>query len=128
MADLTFTHSIHSRGVTLRFSAKPDERIRSMLKGHGFRWEPREGVWWRRRVEGAADFLTALDRAINPDRPDGPCWKCNAPAGFFRQYGAATPVYCAACHEEAQRAYRAQWHPDPTDLAYEDACARACGL
>jgi hypothetical protein len=126
---VTCTHSIDRRGVAVRFSEKPDERIRGMLKASGFRWAPAAGLWWRRRIEGAADFLAALDRAIGPRRPDGPCCHCKAPEGFFRRYGAATPVYCDACHAEHERQYRADYGlPDPTDLASEDDCARTCGL
>jgi hypothetical protein len=120
---LTFTYSI-GPDVRIRFSAKPDERIRAMLKGNGFRWSPTGGEWWRSRVAGAADFLAALDRALNPRRPDGPCWRCQAPEGCFRPQGAATPVYCDPCH----RALSAPPAPDPYDLAYEDRCREACGL
>lgn len=55
-----------------------------------------------------------------------PCWKCQAPEGRFRSYGAATPVYCDKC--EAEERAKARFVPDFTDTAYEDACARACGL
>src|SRR5947209_6112737 len=94
---LTFTHSIDRRGVAVRFSDKPDERIRRMLKASGFRWAPSAGLWWRSRVQGAADFIGALERAIGPRRPDGPCWRCQAPEGYFRNRGAATPVWCDSC-------------------------------
>jgi hypothetical protein len=94
---LTFTQSI-GPGVQIRFSDKPGERIRAMLKANGFRWSPAAGVWWRSRVAGAADFLAALDKVISPQRPDGACWRCQAPEGYFRSQGAATPVYCDACH------------------------------
>ncbi len=36
---LTFTHSI-GPDVRIRFSDKPDARIRAMLKANGFRWWP----------------------------------------------------------------------------------------
>src|SRR5262249_19998081 len=68
-----------------------------MLKATGFRWSPSAGLWWRRRISGAADFLGALDRALNPGRPDGACWVCRSPDGFFRSEGPATPVRCDAC-------------------------------
>jgi hypothetical protein len=119
---LTFSHVISSGRVSVKFSAKPDERIRAILKANGFRWSPVDGIWWRRRVEGSADFLAALDRAIGPRRPDGACWRCQSPEGYFRPQGAATPVHCDACH----RALTAQ--PDRSDLAYEDRCRDACGL
>src|SRR5262249_2581355 len=94
---LTFTYSI-SGGVRIRFSEKPDAHIRSALKSHGFRWSPSEGLWWRKRVDGAASFLAMLgrevDRANGVRRPDGACWDCQSPEGYFRPQGAATPVYC----------------------------------
>ncbi|MFL5343015.1 MAG: hypothetical protein ACJ8F7_23020 [Gemmataceae bacterium] len=120
---LTFTHSI-GPDVRIRFSDKPDARIRVILKANGFRWSPGGGYWWRSRVAGAADFLAALERAIGPRKPDGACWRCQSPEGFFRPYGAATPVYCDACH----RAQRADPQPDHFDLDYEDRCREACGL
>ena len=118
---LTFSHAISPGQVGVRFSAKPDERIRAMLKANGFRWSPAGGFWWRRRVEGSADFLGALDRAIGPRRPDGACWRCQSPEGYVRPQGAAAPVYCDACH-------RALTASDRSDLDYEDRCRDACGL
>jgi hypothetical protein len=105
----------------IKFSEKPPEQIRAVLKGAGFRWSPGDGCWWRRRIQGAADFLAALDRRLNPGRPDGACWSCKGPQGFFRPQGAATPVYCDQCWQRRQQ-------PDPVDLAYEDSCRAACGL
>jgi hypothetical protein len=118
---LTFRSSIQTGHASVTFSEKPPEKIRAMLKAHGFRWSPVGGFWWRSRVKGVADFLAALDRACNPGKPDGACWKCQSPQGFFRRQGAATPVYCDACYAVLNT-------PDRTNLDYEDACARACGL
>ncbi len=86
-----FTYGI-GPDTRITFPAKPDEAIRSLLKGAGFRWCPTAGCWWRRGVKGAADFIGALDRKLNPGRPDGACWRCKSPNGFFRRQGAATPV------------------------------------
>ncbi len=125
---LTFTHSIGA-GVRIKFSDKPDERIRSMLKANGFRWSPSAGEWWRVRIAGAADFLMALDRALNPGRPDGACWTCKAPEGYFRNYGAAAPVYCDACEAKHRaRSEDPRRYTDRFDLDYEDRCRDACGL
>jgi hypothetical protein len=121
---LTFKHSIGCRGVELRFSDKPEAAIRAMLKANGFRWAPSSGTWWRRGVHGAADFLAALDRKLHPGRPDGACWECQAPEGFFRPRGATTPVYCDACHAKHVEAERV----DRFDRDYEDRCRAACGL
>jgi hypothetical protein len=133
---LTFTHSI-GPDVRIRFSDKPDARIRSMLKANGFRWSPSAGLWWRRRIDGTADFLAALERIIGPRRPDGACWYCQSPEGFFRPHGAATPVYCDQCHAKRQSgdgplgrddgAYK-ELPADRFDLDHEDRCREACGL
>jgi hypothetical protein len=121
---LTFSTVIETRRVSVMFNAKPEDRIRSMLKANGFRWSPAGGFWWRPRVSGFADFCAALDRAIHPHRPDGPCWRCQAPEGFFRPQGAATPVYCDDCW----RALNAPPQIDRFDLDHEDHCREACGL
>lgn len=81
----------------ITFPGKPDEAICSMLKANGFRWSPRAGCWRKRGCKGAADFIAALDKRMNPGRPDGNCWTCGDKAGFFRNEGAATPVRCNAC-------------------------------
>jgi hypothetical protein len=93
---LTFRHAIEARYFAITFSEKPPEDVRAMLKANGFRWSP-AGMWWRSKAEGAADFLAALDRKIGPRRPDGNCWRCQSPEGYFRPRGAATPVWCDAC-------------------------------
>lgn len=116
--DTRFKSSI-DHGVTVRFPEKPPDRILALMKANGFRF--RHGAWFRQRVAGAADFLLALERACNPGKPDGACWKCKSPEGFFRPCGAATPVYCATC-------WAALKTPDRSDLDYEDACAAQCGV
>ena len=106
-----------------------------MMRANGFRYHYSEsgGFWSRPRVAGFADFLAALDRALNPGKPDGACWRCNAPEGFFRPFGASTPVYCNACFQ-AVRAHQREHgtfppeRPDRFDLEYEDRCRDACGL
>jgi hypothetical protein len=118
-----FTYHIESSDTRITFPAKPSEAIRALLKGAGFRWSPSAGCWWRRGCKGAADFNTALDRKLNPGRPDGACWKCQSPHGFFRPQGAATPVYCDTCHAE-----HGKTDYDGFDLDYEDRCRDACGL
>ncbi|MFL5328952.1 MAG: hypothetical protein ACJ8C4_08540 [Gemmataceae bacterium] len=118
----------------ITFPAKPDESIRALLKGAGFRWSPAGGCWWRRGVKGAADFIEHLDRKLNPGRPDGACWRCKSPDGFFRNEGAATPVYCDACYS-AYKATQPDSSPfvrraeqyDRFDMDYEDRCAAVCG-
>ncbi len=93
---------IGPRYVEVRFPDKPEERVRSILKANGFRWNPAQGVWWRGQVVGAADVFLAIERAMRPpDAPDGDCWRCGKP-GRFRPRGAACPVLCDACAVEPQ--------------------------
>ena len=117
---MQFSYSF-GNGVSVRFPSKPPDNIRAMLKSAGFRWG--NGEWSRRRVTGAADFLTALERACNPGKPDGNCWRCQSPQGFFRPQGAATSVYCDVCHMAITSA-----ETDRFDADYEDRCREACGL
>jgi hypothetical protein len=133
---IQFTYRIEASDTRITFPAKPSEAIRALLKGAGFRWSP-SGYWWRRGCKGGADFITALDRRLNP-RPDGACWRCQAPNGFFRPQGAATPVYCDACYKELTKPEHTcagmhdiscdACHEDRFDLDYEDRCKEACGL
>jgi hypothetical protein len=132
MAVLTFTYTI-GPDTRLTFNEKPLEAIRSLLKGAGFRWSPSAGCWWRRGVRGAADFITALDKRLGPRKPDGACWTCGAAEGYFRPYGAATPVYCDRCQELRRQQERARGeittpYVDAVDAAYEEQCRQQCGL
>ncbi len=68
---MLFKHEITPSQTRLRFDGKPDDAIRTLLKGAGFRWAPRAGCWWRRGCEGAVDFVLALDRRLNPGRTCG---------------------------------------------------------
>jgi hypothetical protein len=120
--------------TVIRFPQKPSAEIRSLLKSAGFRWSPTAACWWRRGVQGAADFLDQLDKRLHPGRPDGACWRCKSPEGFFRPQGPATPVYCDPCwktlQENLAKVERGEPVPrvDRFDLEYEDRCKEACGL
>jgi hypothetical protein len=90
------------------FDGKPSAAIRSALKARNFRWSPGRGLWWfagRGHAAGlTADFAEWLAKqgrqdAGFPARPDGDCWTCKGPGGFFRHHGPAAPVICDACHE-----------------------------
>ena len=125
---MKFSHSIGPHGCTVRFSERPDQSIRDCLKRNGFRWEPREGIWYRRRVKGFADLVGALDRMLNPGRPDGNCWICGSPEGRFRPRGAAAPVWCDACNAKQREQEARALDPLGVDQAFEDACRDTCGL
>jgi hypothetical protein len=109
----------------ITFPSKPDERVRACLKAHGFQWSPSMGCWWKRGFIGLADIVTALDRLTMPRKPDGDCWRCQSPDGYFRNRGAATPVWCDACHAAIKAA---EERPDRFDFEYEDRCRAQCGL
>lgn len=64
----------------------------------------------------------------SPQDMRAPCWICGDTSGKFRNYGAATPVYCDQCHAAKPPAKRQATAPDFSDLAYEDQCAAACGF
>ena len=77
-------------------------------------------------------------RNQQPTAPDGKCWQCGSPDGYFRNLGAATPVWCESCWQPERKKYAARFaiarqdnssHEDRAcgDMAYEDACAAACG-
>jgi hypothetical protein len=117
-----------ARDTVIRFPQKPSEEIRSLLKCAGFRWSPTAACWWRRGVQGAADFLAQLDKRLHPGHPDGACWRCKSPQGFFRNQGAAAPVYCNRCWAEVQEMLAKDGYIDRFDLDYEDRCKEACGL
>jgi hypothetical protein len=131
---LAYSHRIESGRTSIMFAGKPPDDVRAMLKANGFRWSPVGGFWWRKGCSGAADFLAALDRKLNPDRPDGACWDCKAPGGFFRPSGPFAPVLCDACHAKRTAAnppyspYIDRPDPMAVDRAFEDACRDACGL
>ena len=97
-----FTHELQCGGEVVRFAAKPPAEVLFALKANGYRWNPREKAWWRRRAGQYADLLAWIDRKLNPDRPAGRCWQCGEP-GRFRPRGAACPVLCDECAREEVR-------------------------
>jgi hypothetical protein len=125
---MKYRSSITQGLVIVSFEAKPDDRIRSALKANGFRWQRHDARWEARFWKGAADFLAWLDRAMNPGRPDGACWTCKNPQGFFRPRGAACPVLCNECHQAELARERGERAALDVDRLYEDQCREACGL
>jgi hypothetical protein len=98
--------TIDYQGRAIEFDGKPSAEVRQILKANGFRWSPQARYWWRAR--GASwDFVPYLEQQIRKDNgepkpPDGACWHCKSPDGYFRARGAATPVLCDACHAESE--------------------------
>lgn len=122
--------SISHGYVEMKFDGKPSEKVRTCLKGHGFRWNPNAQVWYRRTVRGAADAILAVRGILHRESglPDGQCWSCQSENGMFRQLGAATPVMCDACFQASKDAMEDTGHAPDIDLMFEDQCARICGL
>lgn len=56
------TYRINERldGVEIRFEAKPEEEIRNNLKVAGFRWSPKNSVWYTKRTDDAVAFAIAI--------------------------------------------------------------------
>ena len=123
---MRYQSRVAHRYSEFKFRSKPPEPIRSILKSYGYRWSPHSGVWWVQRASGYADCCVAIDayfRILN-GTPDGKCWECQSPNGFFRNHGASTAVYCNDCHAKHNQ-------PAPyidVDRLYEDSCAEQCGL
>ena len=119
-----FTYAIGS-DTRITFPTVPDVRVRACLKAHGFKWSPSASCWWKRGAKGAADVVAALDKLMMPRKPDGACWRCQSPEGWFRNRGAASPVWCDACRAAI---VAAEARPDRFDFEFEDRCKSQCGL
>ena len=81
----------------IRFNRKPGAAVRGCMKSAGMRWNPQGGYWYGKRLPEPRPFEKAVDSENGVRRPDGPCWICKNPNGFFRARGAATPVWCDEC-------------------------------
>lgn len=49
--------------IKIYFNGKPDEEVRSLLKGNGYHWSPKEGVWMRQITDRA---LSNLEHTVKP--------------------------------------------------------------
>jgi len=62
--DVKLVVNVEANRLQILFPGKPDEKIRSELKGRGFRWAPSEGAWQRHLTGVSAAYtkqwLTAL--------------------------------------------------------------------
>lgn len=53
-------------GVEVRFNAKPEKTIIDSLKANGFRWSPRNTLWYARDTQKAREFAQKM-AAFDPD-------------------------------------------------------------
>lgn len=67
IGDVRIVDSTEENRLQVYFPGKPDETIRSALKGHGFRWSPRNGCWQAYRSAQAERIIeTILQEAPGP--------------------------------------------------------------
>ena len=62
--------------VQIIFDGKPDEAMRSKLKGSGWRWSPRNTAWQRKRTDNAmrsAEQIISLNASEKTCEPDSEC-------------------------------------------------------
>lgn len=57
-----------------------------------------EYIAWSRATGAQHGRCVGYYPPIAPQDRRAPCWDCGDPDGKFRNFGAATPVYCDACH------------------------------
>lgn len=102
---------------------------------------PGQSVWWRRGAAAthadcnAARF--AADQEHERTRADRQCHTCPSTSARMYSPGPYTVVACPDCWERWKLEHDAGPHRPPTsalnvpdrfDMAYEDDCARRCGL
>lgn len=51
-------------GIEIRFSAKPGEDVRAEMKGQGFRWSGRQGLWYSHFSVGKLEFAESLKARV----------------------------------------------------------------
>lgn len=57
--------NVEDNRLQMFFPGKPEEAIRDLLKGHGFRWSPYAGCWQRMRGNGAVWAAELVIQSIN---------------------------------------------------------------
>lgn len=57
-------------GIEVVFPSKPARDVINGLKGHGFRWSGRQGLWWIRYNASAWSFAMSLTGATKEEEPD----------------------------------------------------------
>lgn len=110
-----------------KFKGPLHESVSAFLQDNGFKEDSKNGYWYtKERVK--LPLIRELDKILDPKHesyqkytakpkpepekpkapePDGNCWQCKSPEGYFRNYGPATPVRCDECeakHENRPRA------------------------
>lgn len=55
-------------GIEIVFPSKPEEATREEMKAHGFRWSPRQGLWYTRFESGKWEYAQALAGKKEPEK------------------------------------------------------------
>jgi hypothetical protein len=85
--------------------------VRKQIKALGGVWNKARQGWLVPDHNAATASALAGQKPApsEPRKPVAPCWECKDPNGFFRPYGAATPVYCDSCHAKRRAAEESRY-------------------
>lgn len=59
--------NVEENRIQIVFPGKPSETIRQILKGHGFRWSPRNGAWQRHLNAAGRAYATIVAQKIEEE-------------------------------------------------------------
>lgn len=57
VSEMTIRKNVKMDGIEIVFPTKPERNVIDTLKGYGFRWSQRQGLWYRRYSEGILNNL-----------------------------------------------------------------------
>ncbi len=82
VAEMTIRKNVEMNGIEIVFPAKPERDVIDTIKGYGFRWSQRQGLWWKRYSES---LLRSLKNTFPMAKVEGfDCAEdpntCNCPA------------------------------------------------
>lgn len=55
--EMTIRENPQMNGVEILFPSKPSREVIDTLKGHGFRWSFKQGLWWKRNSPGLIENI-----------------------------------------------------------------------
>ena len=64
---ITVTENEQQNGVEIKFPGKPSEDIIRQLHQNGFRWSPKQKLWYAKRTPGRMDFAKGLTGQGEPE-------------------------------------------------------------
>lgn len=68
----TMTMNNEKQGIELRFAGKPDSSTITSLKDNGFRWSPKQKMWYAKQSEDRLAFAATLDGIEIEEIPSQP--------------------------------------------------------